>query len=511
MWKLIVTEGETKFGPDMTWLDLDSRHTLSKVASVGVYVPETLVSKIEELKATLPQDKVAFYNRALGSYEAFGLNRNGDGFERHELIANHDTFVKNAHYFKHHINKDPALSRGRPVASAFNERTDMVDLIIVADREKCAEQIHALESGKRVPTSMGAKVAFDVCTICENRARTRDEYCEHVHKLASAPYGMRAVLPDGRVCGVKNPNPRFFDISDVVIGAAPESETLLKVASFAGNLSSAELAEIVGLAKWAEDKDASITKRVPGMIEGSPIFRRGMQELSTREADIADDVIDRARDVGGFDGVLRNTAALGIVLKPDEFARAAKIASFDAPTLSEILASESMPKKVLAAALDPEVMNLFAGQYEKRSAFMPALLNRIPVLQKKASINTTKSGDNEAGRMMYAAYRKSLIDTFPNVGGHEGEYWVMKCAHTSSRLFTDCSRGYVSGAFLSPDKASLLDKVLDRVEKIAQPSNVVAALGDVSGTVADELGVEALDLIAVQSIRNEAMTARSAF
>lgn len=502
MWKAIVSDGETRYGPDVTWLDLSSRHVLDKLASVGRYVPPELEAKIAMLRDNMPPGKVALYNRALGAFESFGLNRNGDGFERHELIANHGTFVKNAHYFKHHVNRDPALGRGRPVASAFNERTDMVDLIIVADMDKCAEQIHALESGKRVPTSMGAKVAYDVCTICDHRAKTRNEYCEHVHKEASAPYGMRAVLPDGRVCGVKNPNPRFFDISDVVIGAAPESETLMKVASMAGHMSGAELAEVLGLVKaagMAEEKSAAITKRVPGFIEGSPILRRGMSELSAREQPIPGAVIDRAVKLAGFDGVLRGTAALGIVLSPDEFSRAAKLGSFSAPTLSEIQASEPMPKKILSAPLDRDCMGLLASWYEKRSSYMPALFNRIDMLREKTA-SQRGSGDDQRARTMYAAYRRSLVDDMPGVGGREGEYWTMKCAETNGRLYGDTSRAYVVSAHLSSDDV-LVDKVLDRVTKIAHSFDSSGDMGVVSGSAAEYIGVEALDQIAVQSIR----------
>ena len=507
MWKLIVSEGETQHGPDWTWLDLSSRNAMDKLAGVQSYTPPELTAKIEELQATLPRDKVAFYNRALGSYEAFGLNRNGDGFARDELLAKHATFVENAHYFKHHVNKDPALSRGRPVASAFNDRTEMVDLIIVADMDKCAEQIQALESGRRVPTSMGAKVAFDTCTICDNKAKTREDYCQHVHKLANAPYGMRSVLPDGRVCGVMNPNPRFFDISDVVVGAAPESETLLKVASFGGNMSGAELAEIVGLAKLAgdfgDDKHAAITKRIPGHLEGSPIMRRGLSRMSESEDSIDPALIDRARDESGLDGVLRNSAAMGIVLKPEEFSRAAKLGSFSPPTLSEIRASEPMPKKILTAALDPEVMHLFSGEFEKRSAFMPALINRIQEAHTKtASKPYFHDGEDVQGRMMYAAYRRSLIEEMPNIGGRDGEYWVMKTAETNSRMFTDCSRSYVAAAFVDDD--DVLDKAIDRMRKIAQPFTDVADFGNITGTVAEKLGIEALDSIAVQSLRNAA-------
>jgi len=471
MWKLIVNDGETQHGPDWTWLDLKSHHALDKLASAQSYTPPSLLQKIDELQDTLPDGKVAFYNRALGSYEAFGLNRNGDGFDRAELMRKHSTFVENAHYFRHHQNRDTALSRGRPVASAFNEQTDMVDLIIVADMDKCAEQI------------------------------------EHVHKLASAPYGMRAVLSDGQICGVKNPNPKFFDISDVVIGAAPESETLLKVASFGGGMGGAELAEILGLAKMAGDigegKHAAITKRIPGHLEGNPIMRRGLSRMSSGEESMDPGVIDRAREIGGFDGVLRNSAALGIVLKPDEFSRAAKLGSFSPPTLREIRASEPMPKKILTAALDPEMMTLFSREYEKRSSFMPALMNRINKPQVKTASYIQDHGHEDSGaKSMYAAYRRSLIEELPDVGGREGEYWVMKTASTNSRMFGDFSRSYLASAFLS-DSEELLDKALDRVSKIAEPS-YVTDFGNVTSTVAEKLGIETLDSIAVQSLRKEA-------
>jgi hypothetical protein len=500
MWKLIVGDGETQHGPDFTWLDLQARHGgMDKLAGAGVHVPEPLSRKIAELKATIPHNKVAFYNRALGSFESFGLNRNGDGFARDELRRKHATFVSNAHYFQYHQNKDPALSRGRPVASAFNDQTDMVDLIIVADMDKCAEQIQALESGRRVPTSMGAKVAFDQCTICDHRAKKREDYCQHVHKLAEAPYGMRAVLSNGQVCGVMNPDPNFFDISDVVIGAAPESETLLKVASFSGQLSGAELAEIVGLPKVARDVEAAITKRVPGVIEGNPVTRRGVREMSEREDELPPHLIDAVRRESGFDGVLRNSAAAGIVLKPREFARAAKLGAFSPPTQEEVWASEPMPKKVLASALSPRAMAMFADHYDQRSAHMPALVNRIDELRTKTASRYEVDGqEDERARVMYASYRKSLMSEMPDVGGHEGEYWGVKYASTSSVMFGDFSRDYVACAHLAASD-DVVHKVLDRVVKMAQPS-LTAPAPQITGTLADELGVEALDLIAVKSL-----------
>jgi hypothetical protein len=498
MWKVIVGDGETHHGPSWTWIDTDSRYSLSKVASRGTYVPPSLAAKISEIQGTLPHDKVAFYNRALGSFESFGLNKNGDGFAEDWLKRNHDTFVKNAHYFKHHVNKDPALGRGRPVASAYNEKTAMVDLIIVADRDKCEEQIQALESGRRVPTSMGAKVAFDVCTICGHQAPNRSMYCEHVKTAALEPYGMCRVLPDGRVCGVMNPDPKFFDISDVVVGAAEESETLLKVAS-ARVISGAELAEIFGLSKMAEDKGAAIVKKIPGLVDHAyhPLSAVSA-DFSSREIDIPTQVIDDLRDRHGFDGVLRGTAAMGMVLKPEEFSRAAKLGSFTAPTFDQIKRSESAPKTIFSSSLDRELMFKLSSFFDSRSCFQPALVNRLTSRREKIASHSA-DGEDETAKAMYTAYRRSLLD---QQAGDEGRYWSMKCAGTSDVYVTDASRAYMRHAFTDVD---VREKVLDRLTKVAGESRAAdIAFGEISGSMADDFGIEVLEKITVQSIRKKA-------
>lgn len=509
MFKVIVSDGETKYGPDLTWIDTSSRHALDKVASVGVYVPPSLEAKINELAGRLPRDKVAFYNRALGSFESFGVNRNGDGFARSELAANHDTFVKNANYFKHHVNKDPALSRGKPVASALNEQTDMVDLIIVADRDKCEDQIQALESGGRVPTSMGAKVAFDVCTICGNEAKTRAHYCEHVKMGAFEPYGMTRVLPDGRVCGVMNPNPKFFDISDVIVGAAAESETLMKVAGHGHMvIPSAALAEMLGLDKMAEeDKESAHVKEIPGELSGYVTRDRalvnGVRMMAAGEKRIPGRVIDEVVKAAGFDGLIRASSALGIVLAPEEFARGAKIARFHNPTVKDIVASEAMPEAILAGAVDEIAVQKLAAFYDQRSVHAHALFNRChqPV-EKTASENQSVSFDDDGrGFRMYAAYRKSMMKRAS--ASRDSRFMTEKYAGTNVIDVGESGDAYICHAFTDDHDTGIQNKVLDQIVKFANhPQNSGPVFGAVTNAVASELGVEALDVITLQSIRN---------
>lgn len=72
------------------------------------------------------------------------------------------------------------------------------------------------------------KVAFDICMVCQNRAKTAAEYCKH------AKYEMNHVYADGSRACVRNPNPRFFDQSHVIVPADKIAGAMLKVASYTG-------------------------------------------------------------------------------------------------------------------------------------------------------------------------------------------------------------------------------------------------------------------------------------
>lgn len=61
------------------------------------------------------------------------------------------------------------------------------------------------------------KIAYDVCSSCQNRAASRDDYCDE----DSCPHGgckhnLTKVGEDGHILHVDNPHPTFFDISTVI-------------------------------------------------------------------------------------------------------------------------------------------------------------------------------------------------------------------------------------------------------------------------------------------------------
>jgi hypothetical protein len=205
-------------------------HDLEKIASMGTHIPEKLANAIRAIEAAPDPNMVYMYDRALGAYESYGPNNNGDGFDRAELIEHHPSFVKHARLYRHHQNKDPNNGIGDVLESDYNYPLDTVDLIIRAPLSKVASDIQKLDNGDVLATSMGAKVPYDVCSYCGNQARTRAMYCSHLRTM------MLKVINDRQVYA-KNPKPRFVDISMVVIPAAPESGVIRKIASLISKVS----------------------------------------------------------------------------------------------------------------------------------------------------------------------------------------------------------------------------------------------------------------------------------
>jgi hypothetical protein len=238
---------------------------LEKVAG-GEHLPEVL----ELIESIQPQsDRLYLVNSALGAGEYVGFNLRGDWFGERGLLHTppgwdripvwdvdarrraassteragdwgmlawgYPTFM-NAHRFRHHVNKDPEKAYGYVLGAFWDARMHRVVLVSELVREMCArlgavDLYDRIAGGEFPDTSMGAKVPYDRCSICNHYARSPADYCLHVRQGASPPYGMRAILGDGRMCGVYNDYPRFFDDSYVFIGAERSAKVMANITS----------------------------------------------------------------------------------------------------------------------------------------------------------------------------------------------------------------------------------------------------------------------------------------
>jgi hypothetical protein len=261
---------------------------LTKIIELGYEVPETgeprvrliqggLVktasTEIQSFWDSIKQDGDSAYLWVIGvsAKEYYGCNNNGDAFAEEDLKRTHTDFVSTAHVFLQHVNKDPAKSIGRPVFSWYNDAMHRVELILKIDKANpgSAATVAKIRNGEPIFVSMGCTVAYDVCSICGNKAPTRKEYCDHLR------YNMKKILPDGRQVYALNPNPKFFDISIVGRPADPTAFTLDKLASIgcrggmAGMPTSAELGEVaedLSLKVASLKKMSDIVKRVDGQV-----------------------------------------------------------------------------------------------------------------------------------------------------------------------------------------------------------------------------------------------------
>lgn len=216
--------------------------------------------------------KMYLHINAMGAGEFYGPNRNGDYFPEETLKLYYKTFETSpAHVFRHHINKDPARAIGRVIFALYNERMHRIELVAEVDRGLGSDVESRIAAGDFPATSMACKTPYDVCSICGNKAHTRQEYCVHLRQH------LGRVMPDGRrVMSINSAPLRFFDISIVVKPADITSSILQKVANEDGAVSSALLGEEEGLS-YGEDrvkraslaKVSELIKEIEGYVQGT--------------------------------------------------------------------------------------------------------------------------------------------------------------------------------------------------------------------------------------------------
>lgn len=283
---------------------------------------------------------------SMGAMEAYGHNRNADAFNEKAgtfrlgngkttklaggLMEFHPTFMKYGHVYKHHKNDDPAKSIGEIKAAAYNPDMRRGELIIsVPHNLEWEADLQKLASGKDIPFSMACKVAYDICTECGNRGRTRKEYCDHLRDH------MCEITKEGNFVGAINDMPGFFDISKVVRPADRIAWSLQKVAGLnLDGIGGAELAELMEVYTApaslgyhdnnyerklaAADKMAEIEKQVDAMAQGkdNQHLRKVVLGAPTSHLKSADVAVLKQ---GSLSGVLRKLAEAGILLDTESF------------------------------------------------------------------------------------------------------------------------------------------------------------------------------------------------
>lgn len=219
-------------------------------------------------KVAFEPGEVPIHLIAIGATEYYGPNRNGDGFTESCCRKYHNTFVKHARWYRNHKNKDTSQSYGIIKASAYNETMHRLELLVALNGTKEAatrnkglvadKELEKLASGKEDwGVSMACKVAWDVCSVCGNRARTRDDYCLGVDEGGDCLGGgcknnLCKVAENGIITYVDNPDPTWFDISDVFRPAD-------RIAFVMGSMVKAASTRVIGGAELAYELGITVS------------------------------------------------------------------------------------------------------------------------------------------------------------------------------------------------------------------------------------------------------------
>lgn len=150
--------------------------------------------------------------KAVSAGEWWGCNKNSDFFPEAELKPNYRTFLS-AHVFKNHENKAVENAIGDILTADWDDKMKCVVLLIRIDRKVAPTIVRGFERGFMTDVSMGCRIEYSICSICGNKAKTKDQYCDHIK------YQRGRVLDDGRKVYEINIAPKFHDISAVLTGA----------------------------------------------------------------------------------------------------------------------------------------------------------------------------------------------------------------------------------------------------------------------------------------------------
>jgi hypothetical protein len=424
------------FSPDHFNNGDEAPFEILRFSSKGLDVGQKRANMFSKLVEgyTPSNNKTAVHTIAMTASEKFGFNRNGDGWKQANLQRDHPTFVSHAKVYRHHKNTPADPSFGVVKAAMYNDEMDRVELLMELDNTKCAEELSLLERNGSYPVSMACKIAYDVCSICSNKAKTPKEYCWHIKEAVGK------ILDDGRAVGVDNPNSTFFDISRVVRPADRVAYTL-KTAS-ANIVGGAALAEELGYdLKFADSVEATLTCSFKSAEDKKKILEKLSKMEKRIEGEVRPLIIDSQSEVDEcvkklssyvpvyLDAVVKGMCKEGVLLRPAEFytlmtgniLNSKEAAAFNNTAVntgisefsSEELTSSSLyePSDILTGG---KIAQLCSSLAPYRSVTRP-LMGRLAGSSKPASKAIKTAGAAQIDSNWRKEYIRYQLETYKNI------------------------------------------------------------------------------------------------
>lgn len=183
--------------------NIESKGAFKKVANTEKYAShfDTVTdssSIIEDIKEKLsvvaetyhissnPNDYIYVAVRAL---TADTPNENWDAFSEKELLRFepkygcrvYQTFNLKPHHVNHR-SQDPTQARGVIIDSHYNTKNaeHFPEILVAVDKTKDKRLADGIASGEITGFSMGCDAEYTICNVCEGKANTPNEFCNHI-------------------------------------------------------------------------------------------------------------------------------------------------------------------------------------------------------------------------------------------------------------------------------------------------------------------------------------------
>ena len=172
--------------------------------------------------------------RAIGSLEKWGPNLNGDGFPMEELKKSYATFVGKGNFIDHKSD-DITKIRGLVIDAYLNNDDQCVETLIAVDKKSHPQLARDIDTGTVNSVSMGTRVGWSKCSVCDNKARTEKDYCTHIanYKGMKLSYLIQNAAHRHGSWPVHEVNHdlEFIELSWVAVPAFGDAHVLEKIAS----------------------------------------------------------------------------------------------------------------------------------------------------------------------------------------------------------------------------------------------------------------------------------------
>jgi len=239
--------GQSGLKPDYNLHYFIERH--GNVAK-KVAIPEKYANVLDSYKKALNIQKIAPYNQEFEFFRVLGVhgdipNVNGDLFRwgnledkaQPELLRFDDrlqkhvysTFIGKGNY-KDHKNDSVIKAVGILLDSVPNHKVKGIELLVAVDKQKDPMLIRGINQGYITDVSMGARVTYSICSICEKVAHNELEYCSHIKNWKGQHYSGPETNWMPKLAYEDNRGVEFIELSWVTVGADTKAKYLEKIA-----------------------------------------------------------------------------------------------------------------------------------------------------------------------------------------------------------------------------------------------------------------------------------------